>query len=334
MIKFLLKGTLSRNLVIAVQAIILGVGAITFTTLYLVGKPPQSVFVPRSGLLGDRVPEAITMINGPFGEDQLKKPMDVTVSDKRVYISDTGNHRVEVFDQDGNYLFKFGKRGKDQGQFEFPYGIAQDATGNVYVADLYNGKISVFDSEGKFLHYFPESAQGRKALDGPGDLLITQDKLYVTDINQNKVFAFELASGKLLKTYGKTGYGPGELKAPNGVAVDGDGNVWVVDTVNQRVQVFSPDGNVLQIFNGSNDPKGDSVFVNPRGIGILGNKVFVVSNLTNNVWAFDLNGETKFSFGEQGNLTNQFMLPNGLFVAGDGRIYIADSANNRVTVYR
>ena len=78
-----------------------------------------------------------------------------------------------------------------------------------------------------------------------------------------------------------------------------------------------------------------SVMVNPRGIGIRGDKLYVVSNLTHIVYTFSLDGERlDESFGEMGSMDNQFILPNGLFIDDNGRIYITDTANLRVAVWQ
>lgn len=325
-----LPSRVDRRLFTRVSTGIVVGGVIIFLILYLVNRAPVS-FIPRPQVLGPRPPRLVGMIYGLFGPDALNKPMDVAVIGNRIYVSDTNNYRIQVFDYDGNFLFRFGKRGDGRGEFQFPYGIAGDAAGNVYVADLYQGHIQVFDPDGNFKRYFPAE---KSPLKGPGDIFITQDKVYVTDINAGRVFVFDLA-GKLLATIGKPGSGPGEFRAPNGVAVDAEGNVYVVDTMGARVEVFDPTGKFLYAFNGSPDGNGESVLLNPRGIGLRGGVVYVVSNLTHNVWGFDARtGKRHFAFGQLGSGMTDFMFPNGLFVDAQGRIYITDTANQRVAIYQ
>lgn len=325
-----LPSRVDRRLFTRVSAGIIVGGVIIFLILYLVNRAPVS-FVPRPQVLGPRPPRLVGMIYGLFGPEALNKPMDVAVIVDRIYVSDTNNYRIQVFDYDGNFLFRFGKRGNGKGEFQFPYGIAGDAAGNVYVADLYQGRIQVFDRDGKFKRYFPP---GKNPLQGPGDIFIAQDKVYVTDINAGRVLVFNL-EGKLLSTIGKPGRGPGELRAPNGVAVDRDGNIFVVDTANARVQVFDAQGRYLREFDGSPDGQGPPALLNPRGIGLRGGVVYVVSNLTHNVWGFDARtGKKHFTFGQLGSGVTDFMFPNGLFVDEKGRIYVTDAANQRVAIYQ
>ena len=61
-----------------------------------------------------------------------------------VYVADTGNKRIIVFDADGNYLTQFGSAGLDPGQFDEPVGVTVDANGNVYVTDTWNQRVQTF----------------------------------------------------------------------------------------------------------------------------------------------------------------------------------------------
>ncbi|WP_083436771.1 6-bladed beta-propeller [Thermincola ferriacetica] len=278
-------------------------------------------------------PKFSRMIYGGFGEEALKKPMDVAVIGQFIYVTDTNNHRVQVFDTGGTPIFKFGKQGDGPGEFQFPYGIAGDNKGNVYVADLYNGGISVHDSKGKFIKYFAEKKPAEKTIETPGGLRIIDNKVYVTDITKSKVYVFDMEGKKLLEI-GKMGIKEGELRAPNAVTADKEGNIYVVDTGNQRVQVFDKKGKFLRIINGSPDGKGPSQFVNPRGIGIDSRGiVYVVSNLTHFVHGFDREGNQVFTFGGNGSANDQFSLPNGLFITENDEVLITDTVNQRIAVY-
>ena len=277
------------------------------------------------------------MIYGGFGNDALSKPMDVAVINQFVYVTDTNNKRVQVFDIGGTPIFKFGKEGTGKGEFKFPYGIAGDKQGQVYVSDLYNGCISVFDSKGKFIKYFAEKDPNETIIEAPGSLRIYGDKLYVTDIKKSKVLVFDL-TGKLLKEIGGLGQKEGQFQAPNALTIDKDGNLYVVDTGNQRVQVFDKDGKYVRSINGSTNGAGASLFVNPRGIGIDSRGIlYVVSNLTHFIYGFDLSDKTGlklFTFGGSGESNTQFSLPNGLFVDVNDNVYITDTSNQRVAVYK
>jgi len=278
-------------------------------------------------------PRFSRMIYGGFGEDALAKPMDVSQIGQFIYVTDTNNKRVQVFDLGGTPIFKFGEEGEKPGQFKFPYGIDGDSQGNVYIADLYNGTVSVHDSKGKFIKYFAEKNPREKILETPGGLRIFNDKVYITDIIKSKVLVFDL-NGKKIMEIGKMGVKPGEFRAPNAVTVDEEGNIYVVDTGNSRIQIFDKTGKFLRMFNGSADGKGSSIFVNPRGIAIDSRGIiYVVSNLTHYIYGFDKNGKQLFVFGGNGSANDQFSLPNGLMISDNNEVFITDTTNQRVAVY-
>jgi DNA-binding beta-propeller fold protein YncE len=263
----------------------------------------------------------------------LTKPMDVAKVGEFIYVSDTNNQQVQVFDSSGTPIFKFGKKGSGDGQFQFPYGITGDKDGNVYVSDLYNGKISIFTPKGKFIKYFTDENKKADFVKSPGGLRISGKKIYITDIQQNKVMVYSLDGKKLLEITTATAKDD-TLNAPNAVTVDDDQNIYVSDTGNQRLLVFDKNGKFKRLINGSTDGKGDSKFVNPRGIGVLGNGVvLMVDNMTHFVHGFDKDGKQVYQFGGLGSDKEQFYLPNGLFVDEKGEIFITDTVNQRIALY-
>lgn len=309
-----------------------GLVAALFTGIYFYDLQNKVDKVAQPLVNRDGPPVFNHLIYGDFDES-LDKPMDVAKIGEFIYVSDTNNKRVQVFDTAGSPIFKFGKEGKNEGEFNFPYGITGDKDKNVYVADLYNGLISIFDSKGNFIKYFKEKDEKNKAIKSPGGIRIFDEKLYVTDIEQSKVFVFNLKGEKLLEI-GKTGMNDGEFRAPNSITVDKDGNIYVCDTGNQRIQMFSSKGKFIKSLNGSKDGKGSSLFVNPRGIGIDSQGIlYVVNNLTHYVYGFDKEGNKVFEFGGMGADNEQFYLPNGLVVDENDQLYITDTLNQRIAVY-
>lgn len=271
------------------------------------------------------------LIYGDF-DNSLDKPMDVAKVGEFLYVTDTNNKRVQMFDLAGTPITRFGKEGSGPGQFKFPYGVAGDKNGNVYVADLYNGNISIFEPKGKFIRYF--KVQNKKdSLKSPGGIRIFNDKLYVTDIQLNKVFKFDLNGKKLLEITYATNVKDG-IKAPNAVTIDKDSNIFVADSGNQRVVEYDKSGKYIRTINGSKNGTGSSVFVNPRGIAVDSRGIlYVVNNLSNIIYGFDSKGVETFHFGTMGDGNDQFYLPNGLFVDENDRVYITDTINQRVALY-
>jgi DNA-binding beta-propeller fold protein YncE len=319
---------LKKRTVYILMSSIVALSVAFFAAIYFLNL--ESKIKPIAAKVDPSGPPVFTnALYGDFNQP-LSKPMDVTKIDELIYVSDTSNKQIQVFDQSGTSVFKFGKAGSKEGEFNFPYGIAGDHEGKVYVADLYNGNISIFDSKGKFLKYFEDKD---KLLTSPGGLRIFDEKLYVTDIKANKLFVFKLNGEKVMEI-GSAGIDEGKFIAPNAVTVDHDDQIYVTDSGNNRVQVFDKDGKFIKIINGSPDGKGDPTFLNPRGVAVdsKGN-VYVVNNLSHNIIGFDKDGNQKYELGGMGTENNQLYLPNGLFIDNRDALLVTDTINQRVSIF-
>jgi sugar lactone lactonase YvrE len=317
------KKTIEKKRIALIVLLILLLQVILFAYLYLTGRNLVDLVYPKYGFGGP--PNAVF---GIYGTDTpMKRPMGVTVYDRKVFVTDNGMRNVRVFDYDGNPLFSFGELGTDPGKFTFPYGIVADPAGQIYVADTQTGKVSIFGQDGKFIKYFADGS-----FKGPAGLFIFDDQLFVTDLNNSNVSVFKLDGTKVLE-FGQKGSGEGQMLSPNFVTATKD-FIYVSDTGNNRVLQFDRSGKYLKTNIGDVAEGEKTVFTNTRGVivderGVL----YVVSNLTNTVFGFDDKGKRLWTFGTLGQENDQFYLPNGLFIDTQGRIYVADTLNARVMVY-
>ena len=139
----------------------------------------------------------------------------------RLFVSDTGNKRIQVFDKDGNFLAQIGRSGTGDGEFNEPVGVALDVDGNIYVADTWNHRIQVFDSSYKFLRAWPVGAWEKldiadlQAIDHKPNMVIYRDLLIVSSPKTHEIIAYTL-DGKLAKLSDTTL--PADT-APTGLAV-------------------------------------------------------------------------------------------------------------------
>ena len=114
-------------------------------------------------------------------------------------------------------------------------GVAVDqATGNVYTANADRNFVTAYRPDGTILRTLTVDQT-------PYGITIAGDVVYVTDVGANEVIAFDRLSGARLGTFGQTGSGPGQFKSPSGLDHDAAGNLYIADTGNSRVQVFSFD---------------------------------------------------------------------------------------------
>jgi peptidylamidoglycolate lyase len=155
-----------------------------------------------------------------------------------------GNNRVAMFDKNGAFIKQVAKgaggrtdKGKGPGEWDLPHKLAVDANEDLYIIDREGHRIQVFD---KNLNYKREIANdwnpwdvhiSRKGTDGVG---------FIADHKDERVQKFDLKTGKILATWGKQGWGPGEFDWVHGVVVDSKGAVYAADTYGQRLQKFVP----------------------------------------------------------------------------------------------
>lgn len=133
------------------------------------------------------------------------------------------------------FLLRWGKRGKEEGEFSACIGVAIGKNDEVYTAEFRNQRVQRFSPEGKFLGAFPvQPHAGGVAVDPEGNV-------YVAHWNSNKVAAYS-PEGKLLREWGVKGTGDGEFQLPGSITLGPDGLLYVPDQGNSRVQKFTTDG--------------------------------------------------------------------------------------------
>ena len=91
------------------------------------------------------------------GPGQFNAPEAITVdSNGDVYVADTGNHRIQKFNSDGDFIWEKGSLGSDPEKFNYPRDIAVDKDGYLYVADSYNNRVQKLDTNGNFILQWDE----------------------------------------------------------------------------------------------------------------------------------------------------------------------------------
>ena len=163
------------------------------------------------------------------------------IHDGLYYLPEAGNHRISVFDLDGNFKFLIGSQGNAEGQLNNPEAAKFNNQGMLYVTDLKNDRIQVFTKDGKFVKAWGKAGEGPGEFKAPAGLSFdAEDRVYVTEIGNNRVQVFD-KDGNFITMFGKKGSGPGEFGNLHGICVDKEtGWVYVADTANNRVQVFKP----------------------------------------------------------------------------------------------
>jgi peptidylamidoglycolate lyase len=174
----------------------------------------------------------------------FNRPTDVAVAnDGSFYVSDGyGNSRIMKFSASGKYLFEWGKKGSNEGEFNIPHGLDLDANENVYVADRENNRIQVFDSSGRFLKQFSGKYFGNICsvkLDRANKKLIAVDDISFLKIKHrgSDVLIFD-STGNVQTRFGRSGFYDGPLSWYHDVAIDNEGCIYVSDILNNKIQKF------------------------------------------------------------------------------------------------
>ena len=179
---------------------------------------------------------------GQIGSKHLEfsTPSGVAINhrNRKVYICDRLNHRIQILNADLTFSSSFGGCGSGDGQFNSPWNVAFDSTGNVYVADYGGHCIQVFTGERRFLRKFGKEGIHDGELNFPTGVSIDSDDIvYVTEDGNHRVSIFT-SEGQFLRSFGTLGVGPGQFNGPRGIAVDREGLVYVCDGSNNRLQIF------------------------------------------------------------------------------------------------
>lgn len=264
----------------------------------------------------------------------LMKPYGVVADSKgRIYAADSYVGSIFIFDPEANKLTMI--HNGVQAHFKTLVGLAIDDTDRLFVSDADLHHVSVFDATGKFEASFGDDILGR-----PSGMAVDNENrfLYVVDIGKDQVAVFDADNYKLLRMVGGppkkvNDDSPATFTKPSNAAVDDDGNLYVTDTFNNRIQIFDADGNFINMFGKNGDGLGD--FQRPKGIGVdRDGHIWVADAMANRVQIFDKDGHLLAYFGSFGTEPGQFSLATGLYIDKKNRVMVADQMKGRVQVFR
>jgi DNA-binding beta-propeller fold protein YncE len=261
------------------------------------------------------------------GEDPLKghyfmgEPHGMAVDSKgNLYVADSKVSVIFIINPE-THDSQLIKNGKDA-DFGLIVGLAIDDSDRLFVSDPEKSRVVVFDPQHKVEGYI----QG--GLQSPTGLAIDNENrfLYVTDIGLDQVLVYDADTLQLLRKIGTAGKdhtltAPGDFAKPTGAAVDSEGNLYVADMLNARIEVFDADGNFVRTFGKRGD--GPGYFAMPKGVAVDSDgHIWVADSMQNKIQVFSPEGTFLISMGYgRGLLPGQF----------SGVQYLAiDNKNNRV----
>jgi DNA-binding beta-propeller fold protein YncE len=246
-------------------------------------------------------------------------------------VPETAPSQFKSLPQIGVDMFQGGK-GIENGQFDFPRGIAVDPRGNVLVADTNNNRIQKFSPDGVFLGIIGQSGSAQGELKEPSGIAIDQSgNMYVADTGNNRVQKLK-PDGSFLAEW--KGPEPG-FYGPRDISIGADNRVYVVDQGHARLVKLDTDGNVLAVWGERGTGHGQ--FDDPTSVAVDANNntVYVADPRNRRIEVFDGNGQFIASW-----FVDQFRLIQGAWymqhLAIDpkaGRLYATSTQTDEVLVF-
>jgi len=251
---------------------------------------------------------------------QLAQPYGMAVDSKgNLYVADWKVGAIFIFDTETRKAELI--KNKVEAHFVRIIGLAMDDNDRLFVSDPGLHHILVFDANHKATDVITDG------MDEPSGLAIDRENrlLYAADVKLDQVLVYDADSLKLLRKIGTAGHNheltsPGDFAKPTGVALDNDGNLYVADTLNDRIEVFDADGKFVTAYGKGGD--GPGYFARPKGVAIDSDgHIWVADGMEDRVQVFTKDWQLCITFGGHGLLPGMFQGLVGI---------IADNKNNRI----
>ena len=312
---------------------------VAFKDIYTGQKIDPNLFTKKARkktwmdrLAGSLPADQVQLDKLPF---QLIRTFGVGVDSKgKIYAADQGVAAVFIFDPENKAHVELIGNGR-QATFGLIAGVALDDDDRLFVSDASLRHVVVFSPK-----HEQEAVFGADVLVRPAGVAIDRENrfVYVADTGNDVVDVFDADSYKLLRQIGKPSKkhdqtSPGLFSLPEGVAVDSEGNVYVTDTFNDRIEIFDADGQFISTFGKNGD--GPANFERPKGIAIdCDGHIWVVDAAQNRVKVFNKEGRLLIYFGGQGYFPGQFMGPWGIAIDQFNRVVVSETFPGRVQLFR
>ena len=264
---------------------------------------------------------------------QLAEPYGLAVDSKNnLYVADQKVGAIFIFNTETRDVDLI--KNKTHAHFDRIIGLAMDDNDRLFVSDPGLHHILVFDANHKAEDIITEG------MVEPGGLVIDKENrlLYVADVELDQVLVYDADSFKLLRKIGTTGHKhelttPGDFSKPSAVAVDQDGNLYVCDTLNNRVEIFDADGKFISTFGKAGD--GPGYFARPKGVAIDSDgHIWVADGMQDRVQVFSKEAQLLITFGGHGLLPGQFQGLVGIATDKNNRVFTSEMYPGRVQQFR
>jgi DNA-binding beta-propeller fold protein YncE len=253
----------------------------------------------------------------------MMRPYAIAVSERYTAVADPGLSAVHLFNHDRR-TFQLIKSINGR-RLSSPVGVALGEN-RLFVADSALNLVYVLDSRLRLVRELDQ-------FERPTELAYDEvtKHLFVADTHAHRVVEID-ENGEPVRTIGERGDHQGQFNFPTHLAVN-EGTLYVNDTMNFRIQQFEiATAFPLRRIGEHGDSPG--YLAQPKGIAISADeRIFVAESMGSRVQVFSLQGEFLLDFGTDGSATGQFRFPAGMTIF-ENRLYVADSGNGRIQVFR
>lgn len=276
--------------------------------------PPRIQFLARYSAASDLAGDGGGLKSFVLGEEGsaghlVQKPYGVALHQGKIYVADTRGPGYAVFDvrnRRTDYIY-----GHGNGRMQKPINISIDGDGTKYVTDTGRDQVLVFDARDRFVGAFGVPDQFK-----PIDTLIVGDRLYVSDLYHHRIHVLDKTSGETLFSFAKVGSGEGELFQPTNLALGPQGNIYVSDTGNFRIQKYTPEGQFLRSYGSVGAAVGH--FARPKGVALdHEGRLYAVDAAFENVQILSPDGTPLMFFGAPGTERDNINLPTDIIIDYD-----------------
>ncbi len=252
---------------------------------------------------------------------RIGRPIDIGSVKGRIYVSDRLYKKIIIIDLEKNEFDYI--RDTGIGTISDSAGIWITEDDMKYVTDISRKQILVFDDKNEFLKAYGDIDQ----FDKPMDVAVYGERIYVCDLNKNKIIVLDKSSGEVVQEIGELGREEGKLFKPSYITMDNDGNLYVTDSFNFRVQMFDSQGKYVKSFGFHGDVPGS--FARPKGIAMDREKhLYVADAAFENVQLFDVEtANLLLFFGGFGGKPGSMYLPAGVHIDYDNVEYFQKYAD-------
>lgn len=305
------------------------VGAMACVALLLCGCEEDDVRVRK---IESRLFERAEVIGSRgVGIGEFNKPRSVAVDlqDHMYSVDMTG--RVQKFSPDGRYELLWQMPQTEKGK---PKGMGRDREGHVIVVEPHYQRVNHFTTDGKLVAQWGCKGTNEGCFNLPRAVAVnSHGDFFISEyMGAERVQKFALQStnqAKLVGVIGKAGTEPGEFNRAEGICVDAQDQLYVADSCNHRIEVFTSDGKFLRAFGKPGSGLGElsypyDVAIDSKGL------IFVCEFGNSRVQVFDANCQPIETIGGPGTGPGQFANPWGIAIDSHGNVYVADALNHRI----